>query len=145
MKEAIFYEVDHGEIRCYLCNNHCVIENDKRGLCGARESRDGKLYSLVYGICVADHVDPIEKKPLFHFYPGTKAYSLGTVGCNFRCLNCQNWQISQMPKGKDGAIIGEDLLPEVIIAKTKETGERERAEYRESRLQRAVSCLFDRE
>ena len=122
MKEALFYENLDGKIRCHLCNHHCVIKEGKRGICGVRENRAGKLYSLVYGKSVAADSDPIEKKPFFNFYPGTTAYSIATVGCNFHCLNCQNWEISQMSKGKEGKIIGKELLPEDIAAKAKEAG-----------------------
>jgi pyruvate formate lyase activating enzyme len=122
MKEAMFYESLNGKVRCRLCNHQCVIKDGKRGTCGVRENREGKLYSLVYGRSVATGIDPIEKKPLFNFYPGSTAYSISTVGCNFRCLNCQNWDISQMSKGKEGRIIGEELLPENIVAKAKEVG-----------------------
>jgi pyruvate formate lyase activating enzyme len=122
MKEAMFYEKLNGNARCHLCNHHCVIKEGKRGICGVRENREGKLYSLVYGRSVAAGIDPIEKKPFFNFYPGSTAYSIATAGCNFRCLNCQNWGISQMPKGKEGSIIGEELPPEKIIADTKDRG-----------------------
>jgi len=116
MKEAMFYENINGKVRCHLCNHHCVIKEGKRGICGVRENRYGKLYSLVYGKSVSVGVDPIEKKPLFHFYPGTSSYSFATVGCNFHCLHCQNWEISQMSKGKGGKIIGDELAPERIVS-----------------------------
>ncbi|KPJ99806.1 MAG: radical SAM protein [Nitrospira bacterium SG8_35_4] len=122
MKEAMFYENLDGKLRCRLCNHQCVIKAGKRGICSVRENREGKLYSLVYGRSVATAIDPIEKKPFFHFYPGSTAYSISTVGCNFRCLNCQNWEISQMPKGRDGRITGEELPPENIVANAKGTG-----------------------
>jgi pyruvate formate lyase activating enzyme len=119
MKEAMFYENLAGKVRCHLCNHRCVINEGKRGICGVRENRDGRLYSLVYGRSVATGIDPIEKKPFFNFYPGSTAYSISTVGCNFHCLNCQNWDISQMPKEKEGKIIGEELSPEKIVADAK--------------------------
>ncbi len=122
MKEAMFYESLDGKVRCRLCNHLCLIKDDKRGICGVRENRSGNLYSLVYGRSVAADVDPVEKKPLFNFYPGTRTYSIATVGCNFRCLNCQNWQISQMPKGKKRRIIGEELRPEKIVADARKNG-----------------------
>ncbi len=120
MKEAMFYK--HGqknEVVCGLCNHHCIIKEGRRGICGVRENRTGKLYSLVYGKSVAAGIDPIEKKPFFNFYPGTRAYSVATVGCNFRCLNCQNWDISQMPKGMEGKIIGDELSPEKVVSNAK--------------------------
>jgi pyruvate formate lyase activating enzyme len=122
MKESMFYENLNGKVRCHLCNHQCVIKEGKRGICSVRENREGKLYSLVYGRSVAIGIDPIEKKPFFNFYPGSTAYSISTVGCNFRCLNCQNWDISQMPKGKEGRIIGEELPPEKIVADAKSRG-----------------------
>ena len=113
MKEALFYQkLEEGKIKCNLCSHRCVISSGKRGICGVRENRDGVLYSLVYGKVVTNNIDPVEKKPLFHFYPGSKSYSIATAGCNFRCLHCQNWQISQL---KDGEIIGEEFTPEEIV------------------------------
>jgi pyruvate formate lyase activating enzyme len=98
MKEASFYEKrEDGKVRCLLCKQHCNIAAGKRGLCGVRENRDGVLYTLVYDLPCATHIDPIEKKPLFHFFPGSRAFSLATVGCNFHCLHCQNHDISQAP------------------------------------------------
>lgn len=122
MKEARFYENLDGKVRCRLCNHYCIIKDGKRGICGVRENRDGRLFSLVYGRSIATGVEPIEKKPFFHFYPGTTAYSIATVGCNFHCLNCQNWEISQMPKTGEGGIIGKKLLPEEIVANAKRLG-----------------------
>jgi len=94
-KEAKYWEERDGKIRCTLCPHNCIIGEGKRGICGVRENRNGKLYTLIYGSCSSAHADPIEKKPLYHFHPGTFVYSLGTVGCNFRCLHCQNYTISQ--------------------------------------------------
>ena len=82
-------------LQCQLCPFLCVIESGQAGHCGVRENQDGKLYSLVYGQFVSVGIDPIEKKPLFHFYPGRDIFSLGTAGCNFQCSFCQNWEISQ--------------------------------------------------
>ena len=91
MREAMLYEqLENQRVRCALCAHRCVIAEDRRGVCGVRENRGGRLYSLVYGQLVAQAVDPIEKKPLFHFFPGSTAYSIATVGCNFRCAFCQN-------------------------------------------------------
>jgi pyruvate formate lyase activating enzyme len=101
MQEALFYEVEgHQRVRCTLCPHYCKIAPGHRGACGVRVNRDGKLYTLVADRVISQDVDPIEKKPLFHFLPGSSAYSIATVGCNFRCLYCQNWQISQWPKGR---------------------------------------------
>lgn len=85
----------NNEVDCFLCCHRCRILSGKRGICGVRENRDGVLYSLVYGRVIAENPDPIEKKPLYHFLPGTRSYSIATPGCNFRCGFCQNWQISQ--------------------------------------------------
>lgn len=123
MKEAMFYEkLEENKVRCHLCPHHCKINESKRGICGVRENRGGVLYSLVYGKVVARGIEPIEKKPLFHFYPGSEAYSIATVGCNFRCKNCQNFHISQMPKEGDKRIVGEDASPEEIVAAAKQYG-----------------------
>jgi pyruvate formate lyase activating enzyme len=86
---------EKNEVICELCAHHCRIKDGHRGICGVRENRKGVLYSLVYGWLVAEHVDPIEKKPLFHLLPGSRSYSISTVGCNFRCRHCQNFSISQ--------------------------------------------------
>ncbi|MBN1659752.1 MAG: AmmeMemoRadiSam system radical SAM enzyme [Anaerolineae bacterium] len=97
MKEALLYEkLDGGRVRCHLCAHRCTIADGRRGVCGVRENRDGTLYSLVYGMLLSQAVDPIEKKPLFHFHPGTGALSIATAGCNFACEFCQNASISQM-------------------------------------------------
>ena len=123
MKEAMFYtSLPEGEIRCSLCNHRCKIKEGKRGICGVRENRNRKLYSLVYGKVVAEHIDPIEKKPLFHFLPGSRAFSIGTVGCNFHCKHCQNFDISQYPQEHKGEIIGQDRTPEQIVAAAKAAG-----------------------
>lgn len=120
MKEALLYQKLAGEtIRCQNCAHHCTILPGNRGICGVRENRNGKLYSLVYGKAAACHIDPIEKKPFFHFLPGTHSLSIATVGCNFACQNCQNWQISQAPK-LNGEIEGEDLSPEELVNQAKE-------------------------
>ena len=108
----MFYKkLEGNKVRCNLCHHRCVISEGKRGICQVRENRKGVLYSLVYGKVVASNVDPIEKKPLFHFYPGSTAYSIATVGCNFHCLHCQNWEISQV-KNK---IVGEDIDPDSVV------------------------------
>ena len=96
MHEAKFYKkLDNNNVQCQLCSHFCVIQDNNIGICRTRKNTGGKLYTLVYGYPIALNVDPIEKKPLFHFMPGSFTYSLGTLGCNFRCANCQNWDISQ--------------------------------------------------
>lgn len=96
MKEALFYEVVEDKVRCLLCPHGCIIKEGKRGICRGRVNKDNKLYSAIYQECSSVSVDPIEKKPLYHFYPGSMILSLGTVGCSFRCQFCQNWHISQV-------------------------------------------------
>jgi pyruvate formate lyase activating enzyme len=94
--EAQFYEkLPHKKIRCKLCPRECVIDESERGYCGVRENRGGTYYTLVHSRVCAAHVDPIEKKPFFHFHPGTLAFSIATAGCNVNCKMCQNWEISQ--------------------------------------------------
>lgn len=123
MKEAVLYKkLKDKKVRCNLCNHRCLISPGKRGICFVRENKNGSLYSLVYGIALAANIDPIEKKPLFHFQPGTESFSIATAGCNFRCEFCQNWNISQITKGPKGEIIGEKLSPNEIVKKAKRTG-----------------------
>jgi len=115
--EAKYWRKIEGEtIQCELCPNLCVLPNLARGRCGVRINLDGKLYSLVYGKPVAVHVDPIEKKPLSHFLPGTPVFSIATAGCNLGCIFCQNWQISQtLPEDAKH----ENLSPAQIVALAK--------------------------
>jgi pyruvate formate lyase activating enzyme len=95
--EARYYEkLEHKKIRCKLCPRECVIDDRERGYCGVRENREGTYYTLVYARPCTYHVDPVEKKPLFHFHPGSLAFSIATAGCNVNCKFCQNWQISQV-------------------------------------------------
>lgn len=97
MKEALLYEkLDNRKVKCNLCAHHCKIAPGKWGICNVRENINGTLQTHVYGRTIARHVDPIEKKPLYHFYPGSKAFSIGTAGCNFHCDFCQNCAISQV-------------------------------------------------
>jgi pyruvate formate lyase activating enzyme len=122
MKEAMFYEkVEGNRVRCGLCRFRCLIDEGRRGICAVRENRGGTLRTLVYGKAVAEHVDPIEKKPLYHVMPGSKSYSVATVGCNFRCLHCQNYSISQ-PGKEPLPISGTDLPPQEIVAKAVALG-----------------------
>lgn len=109
MHEAMLYEKNE-KVKCNLCSHRCTILEGKSGICGVRKNNDGKLYSLVYGKAVSANVDPIEKKPLFHFLPGSKSFSFATAGCNFRCSFCQNFDISQPSR-----ITGEELPPEEIV------------------------------
>ena len=115
MKEAYLYEKkEQGKVRCFLCNHHCLIGEGKKGICGVRENQGGMLVTLVYDKVIARHVDPIEKKPLFHFLPGSSALSIATVGCNFKCRFCQNADISQMPNDQD-LIWGDQVTPSMIV------------------------------
>ncbi len=120
MKEAIFYEkIGKKEVKCSLCPHKCKISPGKRGICGVRENREGTLCTLVYGKVISLAVDPIEKKPLYHFYPGENALSIATVGCNFHCLYCQNYSISRFPRGRED-VPGEDITPKEIINLAKQ-------------------------
>jgi pyruvate formate lyase activating enzyme len=121
IKEAMLYEKLDGQVRCNLCAHRCSIKPGRRGVCGVRENREGILYSLVYGTLIAENVDPIEKKPLFHVYPSSKSYSIATVGCNFSCDFCQNHDISQMPRSTK-RIAGDDFLPAELVARAKKSG-----------------------
>jgi pyruvate formate lyase activating enzyme len=120
MKEAMLYgPLEGGKVQCSLCNHRCTIAPSKRGICGVRENRDGKLYSLVFGRALSLNVDPIEKKPIFHLFPGSTSFSIATVGCNFRCLQCQNHDISQMPVD-NGRIEGSLVPPSKVVSLAKE-------------------------
>ena len=115
MREAMLWKKGEGNsVNCFLCNRKCTIPEGKRGFCRVRENQGGTLYSLVYGKAVSYTIDPIEKKPFYHFMPGTSCFSFATVGCNFRCEHCQNWGISQPEK-----IFGEDLPPEKLVEMAK--------------------------
>jgi len=146
VREARFWQpLAGGKVRCTLCALDCVISTGRRDACGVRVNVDGRLWTLVYGRVVARHVDPIEKKSLFHFLPGSLSYSIATVGCNFRCLHCQNWEISQQPKekgvvraeesgGEDPEVLcltlrqaeqripGEEVTPEQIVSAAANSG-----------------------
>ncbi|MEM7819434.1 MAG: AmmeMemoRadiSam system radical SAM enzyme [Candidatus Aenigmatarchaeota archaeon] len=117
MKEAMFYEKLNGNVKCVLCPRNCNILEGKKGFCGVRENRDGKLFSLVYSKPCSIAIDPIEKKPLFHFAPGSETLSIATVGCNFRCSFCQNYEISQ-----PNEIFGKNISPNELIAINKTPG-----------------------
>ena len=118
-QEAMLYEKqDNKRVQCRLCAHLCQIANSKFGVCQVRENVDGTLYTHAYGQAAAVNVDPIEKKPLYHFLPGSKSYSIGTPGCNFKCGFCQNWQISQVSLNHEPSA-GYRLSPEEIIAEAK--------------------------
>ena len=116
MMEAYLYErLEDNKVRCNLCSHRCVIKDGRRGICNVRENDGGILNTLVYGKLIAQHIDPIEKKPLFHFLPGTPSYSIATVGCNFRCRFCQNADIAQMPSDREGTILGTRCTPGDVV------------------------------
>jgi pyruvate formate lyase activating enzyme len=110
MKEALLYEkLSERYIYCHLCAHECKIADNKFGLCGVRENVGGSLYTHAYGHLAAAHIDPVEKKPLYHFLPGSNSFSIAIAGCNFRCGFCQNWEISQAPiKREQGVSLSED-------------------------------------
>jgi pyruvate formate lyase activating enzyme len=120
MREAELYRpIQGGAVECLLCRHHCIIKDGRSGICGVRENRGGKLYSIFYGRPVAVAVDPIEKKPLFHFLPGSRSFSIATPGCNFQCSFCQNWDISQY---KGGEVPTYELSPREAAEKARKLG-----------------------
>ena len=122
IKEAMLYEkLGDGKVQCNLCAHRCRISPDKRGFCAVRENRDGTLYTLNYNVVSSEALDPIEKKPLYHFYPGTSVYSLGTIGCNFRCKHCQNWTISQISIDEANAV---EMSQEMAVRRAVASGAR---------------------
>ncbi len=124
MKEAYLYKkLSEGKARCDLCNHRCIIDSGESGKCIVRENREGTLYSLVYRKLIAENSDPIEKKPLFHFMPGTSSLSIATVGCNFKCFFCQNHEISQIPEDT-GRIEGRDISPEELVSHAISNGDK---------------------
>ena len=117
LKEAMFYKkIENKRVECELCPRECRVGDMERGYCGVRENRNGTYYTLVYGNPCAIHVDPIEKKPFFHFCPGANAFSISTAGCNFNCKCCQNWQISQSRPEQTENV---KLSPEDVISEAK--------------------------
>ncbi|MBK3331535.1 AmmeMemoRadiSam system radical SAM enzyme [Persephonella atlantica] len=107
---------EDGKVLCTACSQRCVLKKGEIGKCGIRKvGEDGNLYLTVYGLAASYNVDPVEKKPLFHFLPSTPIFSVGTVGCNFCCKFCQNWEISQYPQTHNGEVFGINLMPETIV------------------------------
>jgi pyruvate formate lyase activating enzyme len=120
LKEALYWkDAGQGRVQCFLCPRQCLIGPNQRGFCRARKNIKGKLYCLTYGQPVAIHVDPIEKKPFFHVYPGTKSFSIATAGCNLRCKFCQNWEISQLDPE---SVKVKFVPPQEIIQQAKASG-----------------------
>ena len=119
-KEALLYKkTEDISVECLLCHHHCRIPEGKYGFCGVRQNIGGKLYSNIYGDLIACHADPIEKKPLFHFLPGSRSFSIATIGCNFRCNFCQNWQISQVKEARRLEAEPVAMYPEEIVAQAE--------------------------
>ena len=116
LREALLYEsLDDRKVHCYLCNHHCKIGDSEFGFCGVRENKGGKLFTHAYGEVVAANVDPVEKKPLYHFLPGSRTFSIAAAGCNFQCGFCQNWQISQIYLQKEADVKKVKYSPEDIV------------------------------
>src|SRR3989338_10238518 len=138
MHEAILYKkLENKKVQCTACSHKCIIAENQTGICGVRQNKGGRLFLIVYGQAAAANIDPIEKKPLFHFLPGAKIFSLGTIGCNFACSFCQNWEISQAAKGLKSRLLkekkpelmgieaakyGYSLSPEKIVEMCAEKG-----------------------
>ena len=120
MKEAMLYSKEEDrKVRCHLCRHGCQIAEGKHGICNVRQNDGGTLYSIFYGRPIALAVDPIEKKPLFHYKPGTQAFSIATPGCNFQCPFCQNWDISQYGRTGTARIPSQEIPPEKIVAQAR--------------------------
>jgi pyruvate formate lyase activating enzyme len=124
MKETMLYEkLEDGKVKCATCAHRCLIKPGKRGICTVRENMDGTLMSIVYGKLISMNADPIEKKPLFHFQPGSRSLSIATVGCNFRCEHCQNWEISQYLRERPDALVpGDDISPQEVVDTALKSG-----------------------
>ena len=122
LKEALLYKKmeDHG-VSCFLCGHRCMIPDGKFGICHVRENREGILYTHSFGELIAQNVDPIEKKPLYHFFPGSKSFSIAAAGCNFQCGFCQNWQISQVKEAAALGLSSRQVKPEEVVKQAKRT------------------------
>ena len=120
-RPALLWSVaDHDRVECELCPYRCRLGDGAAGVCGVRENRDGTLETSIYGAVAAAAADPIEKKPLYHFFPGSQVYSVGTVGCNMRCIHCQNWELSRERPGSSAPV--RYLSPEALVASAIESG-----------------------
>jgi pyruvate formate lyase activating enzyme len=119
--DAMFFkQLDNSAVQCFLCSHNCRIAEGKYGICSQRHNINGRLYTYAYGDVVAAHIDPIEKKPLYHFLPGSKAFSIASAGCNFKCGFCQNWQISQA--AHEGYVEGKPFKPEEVVEAAVRSG-----------------------
>lgn len=114
-KASLYKKLPEGKVLCLACNHYCAIAPDETGRCGIRQNKNGELYLLVYGKALWAHSDPIEKKPLYHFFPWSTIFSFGTAGCNFTCLFCQNWQMSQAKQFPEIVYEGESWSPKKIV------------------------------
>lgn len=120
IKEARLWEkLDHNKVHCHLCAHECKIPEAKFGVCGVRRNDRGTLNTMIYADVIAANIDPIEKKPLYHFLPGSRAYSIATIGCNFKCGFCQNWQISQAAAEADGFHSGREMPPANVVEQAR--------------------------
>jgi pyruvate formate lyase activating enzyme len=122
-KEAMLYKkMEDGKVSCFLCSHYCLISNGKFGICNVRENRGGILYTHTYGKLITQNIDPIEKKPLYHFLPGSSSFSIAAIGCNFQCGFCQNWQISQAKEANALGLYPEEVNPEDVVNQAKRNG-----------------------
>ncbi len=122
MKEAKLWEKQaDGRVKCNLCGHRCSLNDGRFGICGARKNEKGILYSVAYGRLIATNIDPIEKKPLFHFLPGSKSFSLASAGCNFRCQFCQNYSISQL-RNEDLIKKSDNATPKEVVETARSRG-----------------------
>jgi pyruvate formate lyase activating enzyme len=120
LKEALLYKKSaENKVSCFLCSHHCLISEGKFGVCNVRENKNGVLYTHAYGELIAQNVDPIEKKPLYHFFPGSRSFSIAAIGCNFQCGFCQNWQISQAKEAEGLGLRPEEVKPEEAVKQAK--------------------------
>ncbi len=123
LKEAFLYKkLPEKKVSCFLCAHRCVISEGRFGLCRVRQNKEGELYTYAYGGVVAANIDPVEKKPLFHFLPGSKSFSIACAGCNFHCGFCQNWQISQKADADRLGIDSRQMTPEEIVRAALQSG-----------------------
>ena len=120
LKEALLYKtMEDNKVRCFLCNHHCMISDGKYGMCNVRENKAGILYTHAYGELIAQSIDPIEKKPLYHFFPGSRSFSIAAIGCNFQCGFCQNWQISQAKEAEALDLRPQEVKPDEVVKQAK--------------------------
>ena len=123
LKEALLYKKrEDNKASCFLCSHYCLIADGKYGICQVRENRGGTLYTHAYGNLVAQSIDPIEKKPLYHFLPGSTSFSIAAAGCNFQCGFCQNWQISQVKEARTLGLRSGEVKPEEVVRQAKSSG-----------------------